>query len=987
MKASVATTASAAAMLTVSAVALFVSWGSMMVAVGGSLGIQQARSTIPTSGLSLSKSESITCPKILYRTFDFATSKAADSIAESKVLQLKEDIARQARIRQVERSLRRVVEGKKSITDLGEQLVQYQNAFINLMRSEPTAALRYLPDQDMLDSFGETTENCLPKETHETGSMLVVHADDFENETSKTEYSIKTEFGKKLILHFTKQDKFMESRTKIKIAKGYEINGELLVEDYEVLSQPGNPPALGPQKTIVVEIRPRIIVSGGSSAAVGDAFLTPEEIRQDVFTSIAQFYSQNSYNQLQIVGQDGLSGNTDDVIGPVPMDITIPKFWCSLGGTEQACEPTNPLNCARGDGAGCTPRNQNLCQQGEVNGSCVPECSFDELQQKLVAAIDPVITFQNNERIIGVLPEILYCGWTGIANIGLADTKIADDPNPIPLSFTFAIPRIGKTREENRYYGVRTLAHEMGHNYGNLHATMWACSNTKDQVQSWEGQSPCFYEYGDHFDVMGRGYLPNSNAVLKENLGWLPSQDNNHEMLILGVTDGGTYTLQPMGSGGVEAIKIPRNMQNTDFPNLYIEYRRPEGLDSKLPDFFVKQGLASDVFEGATIHLGNAMGQSFLIDAKPPYTTSLMTALPFGGSYYDPYSGVRITLGNDSPGGLPVTIVFEDIDNEGPFVSGLQKISSQDCVVVYEAAAQDPSGISKVVFNPALPDLAQEVAGPPYRWEVNLMDYPEQYLSFRAYDNSLLRNYSDSEKMDLWADEPLCAHNIKVKFYSPLENSVQSNTVAFRFDVYSPSGLMQVLSDVTDGYGQRTRIIENWITELGPSVMERSYHVEENLIGGRYRFGLEIINMEGRTLRFFHYFDVRNACNDGIDNDHDGTIDYGGGGSGGDLGCESVDDNSEESTFYRSDVDMSGGANMTDAIIILRHLFFSDPVALSCQDAADVDDSGFVNITDPIYLLKYLFATDNPPPPAPYNQCGLDMTSDTIGCRSFPSCE
>ena len=84
--------------------------------------------------------------------------------------------------------------------------------------------------------------------------------------------------------------------------------------------------------------------------------------------------------------------------------------------------------------------------------------------------------------------------------------------------------------------------------------------------------------------------------------------------------------------------------------------------------------------------------------------------------------------------------------------------------------------------------------------------------------------------------------------------------------------------------------------------------------------------------------------------------------------------------FLRGDADRDLKVSITDAIVILRHLFLgSGP--LKCEDAADVDDSGQIDITDSIALLGYLFlGTPHPPAPGPL-ELGPDPTPDTLHCQ------
>ena len=82
--------------------------------------------------------------------------------------------------------------------------------------------------------------------------------------------------------------------------------------------------------------------------------------------------------------------------------------------------------------------------------------------------------------------------------------------------------------------------------------------------------------------------------------------------------------------------------------------------------------------------------------------------------------------------------------------------------------------------------------------------------------------------------------------------------------------------------------------------------------------------------------------------------------------------------FRRGDADADGKVQLTDAVVILGHLF-QGASTLDCLDAADVNDDGDINLTDPVGLLNYLFGGDGrpPDPPGP-TQCGEDPTEDAL---------
>jgi hypothetical protein len=84
-------------------------------------------------------------------------------------------------------------------------------------------------------------------------------------------------------------------------------------------------------------------------------------------------------------------------------------------------------------------------------------------------------------------------------------------------------------------------------------------------------------------------------------------------------------------------------------------------------------------------------------------------------------------------------------------------------------------------------------------------------------------------------------------------------------------------------------------------------------------------------------------------------------------------------SFTRGDANRDAKVDLADGVAVLHYLFLEG--ALDCLDAADVDDSGQINITDPIVLLRHLFQGGSAPPP-PFAAPGLDSTPDGLECLS-----
>lgn len=89
--------------------------------------------------------------------------------------------------------------------------------------------------------------------------------------------------------------------------------------------------------------------------------------------------------------------------------------------------------------------------------------------------------------------------------------------------------------------------------------------------------------------------------------------------------------------------------------------------------------------------------------------------------------------------------------------------------------------------------------------------------------------------------------------------------------------------------------------------------------------------------------------------------------------------------FRRGDVDFSGDINITDPILILRHLFQGGG-PLPCPDTADADDLGSIDIEDAILLLGYTYLGLDPPA-QPWPLCGIDTELDDLEPCNGPGCQ
>ena len=94
-------------------------------------------------------------------------------------------------------------------------------------------------------------------------------------------------------------------------------------------------------------------------------------------------------------------------------------------------------------------------------------------------------------------------------------------------------------------------------------------------------------------------------------------------------------------------------------------------------------------------------------------------------------------------------------------------------------------------------------------------------------------------------------------------------------------------------------------------------------------------------------------------------------------------------TFVRGDANDDGNVDLSDAVCLLGYLFLGT-CSIRCMDSADVNDRAVIaaqpiDISDAVFLLAGLFLGGRTPPP-PFANCGVDPTTDVLGCNSSRHC-
>ena len=249
-------------------------------------------------------------------------------------------------------------------------------------------------------------------------------------------------------------------------------------------------------------------------------------------------------------------------------------------------------------------------------------CSYRDIYQ---LALDAATNAGSNpaayDKHVVLFPSNRACGWAGIATVGGSMTLV-----------------------NGALSNVRVVGHELGHNFGLLHARAALCDETPIS-------GTCrFQEYGNRSDIMGSS-TGHFNAMFKQNLGWLGTGSYPP---ITTVTSPGTYELAPYAANdtGTKALKI---LKSTDLnsgrdTHYYVEYRAAVGQDS---------AVSSALTDGVVVTVGSG-SSNYLLDMDGATTTA--EALRVGQSFTDPWVGITITLQSLAGGNAQVQVDFADTD-------------------------------------------------------------------------------------------------------------------------------------------------------------------------------------------------------------------------------------------------------------------------------------------------------------------------------------
>jgi hypothetical protein len=235
-----------------------------------------------------------------------------------------------------------------------------------------------------------------------------------------------------------------------------------------------------------------------------------------------------------------------------------------------------------------------------------------------------------------VFPKISACGWSGLGYIGF--------PRYAYINGSGAMNTL-------------VVAHEMGHNFGLLHAASLDCGTLSIAPSGCTSS-----EYGDPFDVMGNQRAMHFNAAQKNILGWFAaSAVKTHS------TGSATYTLSPIetAGGSTYAVKIPALAKRT----YWLEYRQAVGMDAGLSSF-ATNGVQVRVAAPFEQLCGSCADDTEFLDMTPATSAFTDGALTVGNTFRDE-TGLSINVVSATPSAVTVNVGWgvevpaPDVDGSG----------------------------------------------------------------------------------------------------------------------------------------------------------------------------------------------------------------------------------------------------------------------------------------------------------------------------------
>jgi len=226
----------------------------------------------------------------------------------------------------------------------------------------------------------------------------------------------------------------------------------------------------------------------------------------------------------------------------------------------------------------------------------------------------------NYQFPVWIFPSIGACGWAGLGYVGGGGSWVNGAPTGA--------------------WGLLVGAHELGHNFGVLHAHSYTCPSTAIAPSGCTRS-----EYGDRFDVMGNSRAGHFNAQFKDTFGWLPAGSVRTH------TGGSaTYTIGALETAGgfAYAVRIPTTRSDRTY---WIEWRSRAGFDSGEP---------AGVSNGGLVRLApSSVGGADILDMNFATAGNVDDAeLDVGKAFTDPELSLTITALSKTATSLTVQVDY-----------------------------------------------------------------------------------------------------------------------------------------------------------------------------------------------------------------------------------------------------------------------------------------------------------------------------------------
>lgn len=254
---------------------------------------------------------------------------------------------------------------------------------------------------------------------------------------------------------------------------------------------------------------------------------------------------------------------------------------------------------------------------------------FSAFGQEVINIADPLVDWSQVDHIVAIYGGTVC---SGKGNVG--KNTYNSQEGPFPASFA----QVTSFEELCTFSSPRKVAHELGHGFGQRHASSWECQPAVVGQSLADPFLGCSIEnQGDIFDIMG-----NKNKLVsmsrKEYSGWLQPSNS------LIVTESGTYDLGALEIPGSEVkhLQIPLGspisgpssaVPSTSSGYYSIEYRRFLAFDALYPP----------ALEGVVIRYVPAD----LIPVDSSYVSSLWpkeVILSPTVSFSDPYRNIQVSV-------------------------------------------------------------------------------------------------------------------------------------------------------------------------------------------------------------------------------------------------------------------------------------------------------------------------------------------------------